>query len=54
MVNRCLVLLEFLENLNSHSVLKFEGKIKIIVVTYFENILIIFKKFFINETVQLF
>ncbi len=34
MANRYSVLLEFLENLNSHSVFKFEGKIKFIAVTY--------------------
>jgi len=33
MANRYLVLLEFLENLNSHSIFEFEGKIKIIAVT---------------------
>ncbi len=34
MANRYSVLLEFLENLNSHLILEFEGKIKIISVTY--------------------
>jgi hypothetical protein len=33
MVNRYLVLLEFLVNLNSHSVFQFEGKIKFIAAT---------------------
>jgi hypothetical protein len=34
MANRYSVLLKFLENSNSHSVLKFKGKIKFIAVTY--------------------
>ena len=34
MVNKYLVLLNFLVNSNSHSVFKFEGKIKFITVTY--------------------
>jgi hypothetical protein len=33
MANRYLALLKFLENFNSHSVFKFEGKIKFIEVT---------------------
>jgi hypothetical protein len=37
MANRYSVLLEFLKNLNSHSVFKFEGKIKFIAVTYFKQ-----------------
>jgi hypothetical protein len=35
MVNRYLVLLEFLVNSNSHFVFEFEGKIKFIAVTYY-------------------
>jgi hypothetical protein len=34
MANRYLALLEFLENLNSHLIFEFKGKIKIITVTY--------------------
>jgi hypothetical protein len=34
MANRYSVLFEFLDYLNSHSIFKFEGKIKIIAVTY--------------------
>ncbi len=33
MANKYLVLLEFLKNLNSHSVFEFKGKIKFITVT---------------------
>jgi len=35
MAKRYSVLLEFLENLISHSVFKFEGKIKFVAVTYY-------------------
>jgi len=36
MANRFVVLLEFLVNSNSHLIIKFEGKIKFITVTYSE------------------
>jgi hypothetical protein len=43
MANRYSVLLEFLENFNSHSIFEFEGKIKIIAVTYLYGVGLLLK-----------